>query len=373
MSASEQLGEGASGSERATRSAGSDKSGEQGNSPSGLGRSAGSDKTDTGRLQGIARAYTESAVLYTAIDVELFTHVRNGAETEAALAEATGLRPIDVDRLVTCALSMDLLRWDESGERLVNAPDTDLYLVKGERRYAGPWMTFTRRDVPDWFRMTELMREGDSTQLGMYEELTVEAAKAYHRSTSSIGFGAARRFVRTVDLSGRSHLLDLGGGSGAYSITAVEAVDGLRATVLDLPPVVVATEEYIADAEVGDRVSTHAADFTQGEFPGPCDVVVMASNLPIYDGPTIAGVVARAFRALESGGEMHLIGEMLNDDRTGPVDAAMWGMNELVCGSNGRAHSRGEVAGYFAEAGYVDVEVTEFVPGILARCEGRKP
>lgn len=351
-------------------SAGRDNSDEQGRRSR---RSAGSDNTDTTRLQGIARAYTESAVLYTAIDVELFTHVHGGADTEAKLAASTGLRPIDVDRLVTCALGMDLLRWDDSGERLINAPDTEMYLVKGSRRYAGPWMTFTRRDVPHWFRMTELMREGDSTQLGMYEDLTVESAKAYHQSTSSIGFGAARRFVRTVDLAGRKHLLDLGGGSGAYSITAVENVEGLRATVLDLPPVVVATQEYIADAGVEDRVATHGADFTQGEFPGPADVVVMASNLPIYDGPTIGGVVARAFRALESGGDMHLIGEMLHDDRVGPVDAAMWGMNELICGSNGRSHSRAEVAGYFSDAGFVDVDVTEFVPGILARCAGRKP
>lgn len=199
----------------------------------------------------------------------------------------------------------------------------------------------------------------------MYEELTVDAARKYHEATSSIGFGAARRFVKTVDLGGRRHLLDLGGGSGAYSITAVERFEGLQATVLDLPPVVVATKEYIDDAGVSDRVDTVGADFTVGEFPGPVDVVVMASNLPIYDGNVIAGVVARAFRALEPGGEMHLIGEMLTDDRTGPIDAAMWGMNELICGSLGRSHTEGECAGYFEEAGFANIAVTEFVPGVL--------
>jgi ubiquinone/menaquinone biosynthesis C-methylase UbiE len=217
------------------------------------------------------------------------------------------------------------------------------------------------------------MREGEPTRLGMYDDLTPEAARKYHRATSSIGFGAARRFVRTVDLSGRRQLLDLGGGSGAYAITAVKAFDGLAATVLDLPAVVEATKDYIAEHDVVDRVDTHGADFTQGELPSPCDVVVMASNLPIYDGEVIAGVVARAFRALEPGGEMHLIGEMLDDDRRGPLDAAMWGMNELICGSLGRAHSRAECAGYLAAAGFIDIEVTEFIPGTLARCFGRKP
>ena len=332
-------------------------------------------RPDTTRLQGIARAYTQSAVLFAAIDAELFTHVHNGAVTERALVEATGLRPIDVNRLVSCALSMDLLRWSgpSPGNELMNAPDVDTYLVKGEVRYAGPWMTFTRPDVPKWFEMTELMRSERGTHLGMYEELTVDGAKKYHQATSSIGFGAARRFVKTVDLDGRRHLLDLGGGSGAYSITAVERFEGLHATVLDLPPVLVATKEYIDDAGVSDRVDMVGADFTVGEFPGPVDVVVMASNLPIYDGEVIAGVVARAFRALEPEGEMHLIGEMLTDDRTGPIDAAMWGMNELICGSLGRSHTEGECAGYFEAAGFTNVEVTEFIPGVLSRCVGTKP
>jgi hypothetical protein len=332
------------------------------------------DRIDTTRLQDIARAYTQSAVLYTAIDVELFAHIHEGADTEAALTDATGLRPVDVDRLVTCCLSMDLLRWaDQGAGRLQNAPDVDRYLVKGEKSYAGPWMLFTRDSVPDWFRMTELMREGQPTLLGMYDDITPESARKYHQSTSSIGFGAARRFARAVDLSGRRRLLDLGGGSGAYSITTVKTFDGLSATVLDLPPVIEVTKDYIAEHGVAGRVTTHGADFTQGEFPIPCDVVVMASNLPIYDAEVIAGVVARAFRALEPGGEMHLIGEILDDDRRGPVDAAMWGMNELICGSLGRAHSRSECAGYFTAAGFVDVEVSEFIPGTLARCFGRKP
>ena len=330
-----------------------------------------SDRLNTTRLQEMARAYTVSAVLYAALDVGLFTHVSNGCVKEADLANATGLRRIDIDRLVSCALSLDLLDWD--GEELRNQADVEAYLVEGKERYAGPWMMFTRPDVPGWFEMTERMRTPKSSRLGMYDDLTVESARQYHKATSSIGFGAARRFVRMVDLTSRKHLLDLGGGSGAYSITAVEQFPELKATVLDLPPVVLATEEYIADAGVVDRVATVGADFTEGEFPSPVDVVVMASNLPIYDGEVIGGVVERAFRALEPGGEMHLIGEMLDDDRKGPVDAAMWGMNELICGSEGRAHTRAECLGYFKAAGFVEVEVTDFVAGTLARCVGMKP
>ncbi|GIT68781.1 MAG: hypothetical protein Ct9H300mP26_4680 [Acidimicrobiales bacterium] len=68
-----------------------------------------SNRIDTTRLQEIARAYTASAVLYAALDVGLFTQVSGGCRTEEALVDATGLRPIDVDRLVSCALSLGFL------------------------------------------------------------------------------------------------------------------------------------------------------------------------------------------------------------------------------------------------------------------------
>ena len=75
-------------------------------------------KVDTTRLQRFARAYCESAVLYAAIDLDLFTHISRGADTEAKLAGAMGIRALNVERLVTAALAMGLIEWD--GDTLCN-------------------------------------------------------------------------------------------------------------------------------------------------------------------------------------------------------------------------------------------------------------
>ena len=165
----------------------------------------------------------------------------------------------------------------------------------------------------------------------------------------------------------------LGGGSGAYRISAVQAFPGLRAVVLDLPPVVEVTKEFIAQHGVGDRVETWAADFTRDPFPENVDVVVMASNLPIYDEQVIQDVVRKAFEALLPGGEMHLVGEMLDDDRSGPLDAALWGLQEIFDGSGGKAHTIGQCRGYFERAGFGQVTAQPFVPGVLQRVSGVKP
>lgn len=332
-----------------------------------------SERIDTTRLQRLARAYTETAVFYAAIDLDLFTHVSQGAGSIEEVAAATGTSELNAERLIVVALALDLLRKDADG-RLVNAPDCEKFMVSTSERFAGPWMTFTRGEVPDWFDLTAKLQDpAPPSQLGLYDNLTVERARRYHAATYSIGMGAGRRFCRTVDLSGRRKLMDLGGGSGAYSINAVKTFDGLEAVVFDLPPVTVVTEEYLERNGVTDRVSTMGGDFINDPLPAGCDVAVMASNLPIYDADNIKRVVSKTFEALEPGGEMHLIGETLHPDGIGPLDAALWGMAEIHYGSGGRAHTVDECLGYFRTAGFVDVTNSDFIAGTLTRTFGRKP
>lgn len=328
-------------------------------------------RLDTTRLQKIAQAYWESAALMAAVELEIFTAIAHGHDTIPAVAKSIGITERNAERILTVLAAMTLLSRED--ERFTNAPDVQRFLVKDGERYAGPWILFTK---PRWTAFGELsdrLRRKEENKLGAYVDFSVDDARRYHAATYSIGMGAARLFSRSVDLTGRKKLLDLGGGSGAYSIVATKTYPGLKAIVLDLPPVAVVANEYIAANDAADRVSTLPGDFTSTEFPSGVDVVVMASNLPQYEPDLIRLVVRKAFAALEPGGEMHLIGETLHDDRNGPLSAALWGLNEAVQGSTGLAHTEAEVKGYLQGAGFADVAVHPFVPGVLSRVTGRKP
>ena len=327
---------------------------------------------DTTRLQRLSRAYMESAAFIAAVELKLFTAVAAGDDTEARLAGRLGLSPVNAERLVTACVALRLLERD--GDRLRNAPDVDRYLVEGRPGYAGPWMLFTRPDWNEWGRLAEhLRRREPPAVLGKYVDFTVEDARRYHEATASIGLGAGRRFVRQVDLAGRKKLLDLGGGSGAYCIVACRTHPALTAVVLDLPPMAEVAREFIAAHGLADRVTAVGGDFTRDPLPGGADVILMASNLPQYSRVIIQQVIAKAFAALAAGGEMHLVGEMLDAARSGPVDPALWGLNEALAGSTGLAHSVTECQGYVERAGFTGVTAHEFVPGVLTRVAGRKP
>lgn len=327
-------------------------------------------KIDSVRLQNIAQAYGQSAALMSAVELGLFTAVSKGADTVARIADALDIHPVNAERLVTMLTAMDLLR--RTGGRYANAEDVERFLVEGSARYAGPWMLFTKPEWNDWGRLTEHLRAKDLKVLGPIEGFTEEAARAYHTSTFSIGLGAGRRFARQVDLSRRRRIMDVGGGSGAYCIAAVGAYPHLTAVVLDLPPVVPVAREFIARHELEGKIEARGCDFTRDPFPTDCDVAIMASNLPMYGPDVIGQVVRKVFDALLPGGEFHLIGETLSDDRTGPIGPAYWGLGQAIDETMGVAHSEADCIGYFKAAGFSDVAATPFVEGSLSRVHGVK-
>ena len=328
-------------------------------------------RLDTTRLQKMAQAYWESAALMAAVELEIFTAIAHGQDTIPAVARTVGISERNAERLLTVLVAMTLLT--REGDRFANAADVQRFLVKDSDRYAGPWILFTKQRWAAFGELSKRLRSPEENRLGAYVDFTVDDARRYHAATYSIGMGAARLFSRSVDMKGRKLLLDLGGGSGAYSIVATQTFPGLKAVVLDLPPVAVVADEYIAANNASDRVTTLPGDFTRTAFPANVDVVVMASNLPQYEPDLIRLVVGKAFAALVPGGEMHLIGETLHDDRRGPLSAALWGLNEAIQHSTGLAHTESEVKGYLQGAGFTDVAVHPFVPGVLSRIAGRKP
>jgi SAM-dependent methyltransferase len=324
----------------------------------------------TVRLQNIAQSYGQSAALMAAVELGVFTAISKGAGTYEQVALALDIHPTNAERLMVMLCAAGLL--EKTRGRHSNAGDVERFLVEGSPGYMGPWITFTKPQWNEWGRLSEHLRTKELKVMGSIETFTVADARRYHNATYSIGMGAGRRFVRQVDLKGRRRIMDIGGGSGAYCIAAAREHAGIRAVVLDLPVVCEVTREFIAENGVADRVEAQPCDFTRDPFPTDCDVAIMASNLPMYSREMIASVIRKAHDALLPGGEMHLIGETTNNERTGPWGPAYWGLGQAIGDSLGLAHSEADVIGYFQAAGFRDVGVHEFIAGSLSRIAGAK-
>ena len=101
-------------------------------------------------------------------------------------------------------------------------------------------------------------------------------AEAFSRAQHAGSLGPALVLDKKIDLSGRRSLLDVAGGSGAFSIALGRRYPELHATILDFPNVVEVANRFIAEAGLEDRIATVGGDAIQSEWPPAQDVILMS-------------------------------------------------------------------------------------------------
>jgi cyclopropane fatty-acyl-phospholipid synthase-like methyltransferase len=200
-----------------------------------------------------------------------------------------------------------------------------------------------------------------------------EFARALTVAGYNSSIAAGRKLAREFDFSPYKLFLDLGGGSGCYSIPAVQNNPDLRALVFDFSTVCTVTEEFIAKAGLTDRITTQTGDFMKDEFPVGADLVGVIGNLHAYSLDETNFVISKAFNAIKPGGGMIIIDYMLNDNKTGPLEAAFHHLGTVATSSGGYVKSTVEMTEFMKQAGAVDIAVHDFIPGSMSRVTGRKP
>ena len=114
--------------------------------------------------------------------------------------------------------------------------------------------------------------------------------------------GPARLLAKRLDLKDRHRLLDVGGGSGAYSIAFCAANPHLRATIFDFPETVDTAKLYAREAGLSDRISHLAGNAMKVEWPKGHDVVLMSYIWSAVEEADLAILAKRAAEALRRAG-----------------------------------------------------------------------
>jgi len=177
--------------------------------------------------------------------------------------------------------------------------------------------------------------------------------------------------VRGAPLDGVRTLLDVGGGTGIYSIAYLQAHPGLRAIVWDRPEVLKVAREFADEHGVADRLELVEGDMFRDPVPAEADAALLSNILHDWDVPDCRVLIGRCAGALPPGGRLLIHDVFLDDDLGGPLPVALYSAS-LFTLTEGRAYSAGEYRSWLAGAG---LEPGEVVPtlihcGVLA---ARKP
>jgi len=161
-------------------------------------------------------------------------------------------------------------------------------------------------------------------------------------------------------------MLDVGGGTGAFSITMAQKCPSLTSTVLDFPNVVAQGMKYVKEGGVEGQVSYLGSDAneTLTSWPVDQDLVLMSYLSSSVSANDLPGLYSRAFASLKPGGRLLIHDFMVEDDRRGPALAALWALQHMVFTPGGTSITPEWLTGVLTGSGFKaeDVKFEELIP-----------
>ncbi|MEW6356589.1 MAG: methyltransferase [Planctomycetota bacterium] len=319
----------------------------------------------------IARGFMESRILLTAVELGVFAEIERGRRTAARLADALGTDARGMERLLNALTGIGLMAKDgdgrfsntEEGRRSL-LPDSPESMVDALRHYAYLWT--------HWSPLTEVVRTGNLAKEDA-GEWSGDQVDAFIGAMACFARVRAPMVAKTVDLTDAKRLLDIGGGPATYSIEFCKRYPELTAVVFDAPEVVPIAERHIAEAGMSGRITTQAGDYNTDDFGKGFDVALIFSVLHINSPEQNRRLLARTFAALGPGGRVIIQEFLVNDAKTAPPWAAIFGINMLVNTEGGDVYSESEVRAWLGGAGFAAcerLEIAELGADLLA---ARKP
>jgi 2-polyprenyl-3-methyl-5-hydroxy-6-metoxy-1,4-benzoquinol methylase len=302
-------------------------------------------------------AYQRTAALKTAIELDVFSAIHDGAQTAPALAERLGTSTRGIRILCDFLVVSGLIT--KAGDRYALTPDTAVFLVRQSPAYMGGTFTFLGMDqiVRNFDGLTTTVRRGtvppQSNTVSVENPVWEEFARAMvpmmampAQAIADILGGAA---------SGPQRVLDIAAGHGIFGITLAQRNPQAEVVAVDWPRVLTVATENAAAMGVAARHGTVAGDAFTVDWGGCYDVALVTNFLHHFDVPTCTSFLRKVHASLAEGGRIVILEFVPNEDRVSPPIPAAFAMLMLAGTESGDAYTMPELTSMLEAASFHDV------------------
>jgi len=305
-------------------------------------------------IMTVARAFMRSRIILTAAELDLFTAIQDSSTTAEQIADRFGLDPRALERILDCLVTFGLLQKDAGDYSLTDEGAS--YSTKHPASEL-PMLLHMSRLWDGWSDLSEIVKEGPGSGRKPPKPMDMESRRAFIGAMHVIGRGLSEQIAGSLDLTGYRKLLDIGGGSGTYTIAFLRRNPRLRAILFDLKDVVPMARERLSPEGLLDRVELIVGDFYTDDLPGGCDLALLSAIIHQNSPQQNLELFRKAYRSLEPGGMLLIRDHIMDERRTWPPEGALFAINMLVNTVGGDTYTYNEVAKGLEEAGFTDIRL----------------
>jgi predicted metal-binding protein/2-polyprenyl-3-methyl-5-hydroxy-6-metoxy-1,4-benzoquinol methylase len=287
-------------------------------------------------LENLATGYWFSEVLFTAVELDVFSHLDQAGKSVEEIAKTLDTDTRATERFLQALCSLGLLT--RSGRCYYNTKIASDYLVKGKENYQGRSVLWRRYLSTPWRDLKSCLKAGGRVFQPAPEEseqLTDRIRSYIHAMDDIAGVKTREMLPVFSNLSIKGNILDIGAGSGAVSAGFLERFNETKATLVDLPGVLKNTAELLRRRGLEDRVTFLPANILEPwpAHKGTFDLIIISNVLHAYSENEAAHILAEAGKCLKPGGFL-LIHDFFLEHC--PEKASLFDLNMLINTYNGK-------------------------------------
>lgn len=308
-------------------------------------------------LFDLVSGFVYSQILSAAVRLDLFRHLEPGAQTLEVLASKLGLDQPAAERLLKGCAALDLAErlpdgrfaLGPLGAALLGNPALPPMIAHHALLYADlSDPVALLKGVPASSKLKDYWTYAARATPETAAAGEVAAYSGLMAATQSL---VAREILDAWPMTGHRHLLDIGGGEGAFIRAAASRHAHLSFTLFDLPAVTARAEAVLAEAGLTGRVKPENGSFLSDSLPQGADIATLVRVLHDHDDPAAAAILRAARAALQPGAVLLIAEPMSQAPGARRMGDAYFGFYLAAMGS-GRPRTPSEIRGMLAAAGF---------------------
>ncbi|MBM4056067.1 MAG: methyltransferase domain-containing protein [Planctomycetes bacterium] len=303
----------------------------------------------------LSSAYWKSQVLFTAIELDIFTILDNKSLTAEELAHSIDANVQATEKILNALVSLDLLV--KQGKYYQNAQISHHYLIKGKPLYQGDAIHHFHNIAENWTMLLQTVKTGEAVVLkDLPEDVDPHDLKDFITAMHNIASVKAQDICTALHLENPRNMLDLAGGPGTYSIEFVKKYPELHAVVFDLEHVTKLTHGFIQTAGLQERIKAQIGNCLEDDFGNNCyDLILVSNLLHIYNPENNSKILKKCRNALQDEGTIIIHEFVLDETKTQPQFAALFSLNMLIGTQEGASYSGEEYRSWLETSGFKNI------------------
>jgi len=312
-------------------------------------------------IREFAASFQKSRILLSGFELDIFTNIDESGTTNYQIANNLHLDEHACERLLNALVSLGFLV--KKNQLFFNTEESFNFLSKKSSNYLGGLM-HSNHLWNTWSKLTNVVKTGNSAHSSEINERGEEWLFPFINAMHDRAKKQAPEQLANIDLSDIKSTLDIGGGSGAYSMEFVSKKPGIEATVFDLPNVIPITIKFIEKEGFSDKIKTYTGDYTTNDLPKGFDLVFLSAIIHSNSLETNQDLIKKCFNSLNNNGRIIIQDWIMNNDRTQPISGAIFAINMLVGTEAGDCFTEQEVTEMLNTAGFKNISRIEFETGL---------